>query len=415
MFQAVGRNCGVYLVLAVAFVVRLALALGVQHVVSQQPGRLCLIQGDAEGYWELAGKIASGQNYEIFNPPRQAMRIPGFPLLLAAPRFLFGEWPIAARLLLVCVGTLGCGLTYWLGRDLFGHTVGLVAAAYTAISPPMSLFSVLFLSEIPFATCLVASLIAAARLVRLDAQRDLRQFIWLALMTGALIGLATYMRPTWILVGPGLAALYLLLGKPPIRRRCVVAVYVMAGLAIMLAPWTIRNAFVIGHFVPTTLWVGPSLYDGLHPLAKGDSDMTFFEEDQLMQKMSEYEMDHEYRRRAWEFVRSHPWRTIELAMIKQSRFWSPIPNAAQFSGRLLQIAGWIAFLPLMVFAVVGAWFARHDLWPLILTVAPILYFAALHLLFVGSLRYRLPAEFPLAVLSAFGVCQLFQLGDKRTS
>jgi hypothetical protein len=106
------------------------------------------------------------------------------------------------------------------------------------------------------------------------------------------------MRPTWILVAPGLAVLLILFGKQPIRLRMIAATCLLAGLAATLTPWTIRNAFVTGHFVPTTLWVGPSLYDGLNPEAKGDSDMQFFDRDQLMQTMSEYEMDQEYRRRA---------------------------------------------------------------------------------------------------------------------
>jgi hypothetical protein len=37
-----------------------------------------------------------------------------------------------------------------------------------------------------------------------------------------------------------------------------------------------------------------------------------------------------------------------------------------------------------------------------LTLGPLLYFAALHLLFVGSIRYRLPAEYAVLVLSAAG-------------
>jgi hypothetical protein len=36
------------------------------------------------------------------------------------------------------------------------------------------------------------------------------------------------------------------------------------------------------------------------------------------------------------------------------------------------------------------------------TWGPILYFSAIHVLFVGSIRYRLPAEYPFAVLSAVG-------------
>ena len=108
--------------------------------------------------------------------------------------------------------------------------------------------------------------------------------------------------------------------------------WLVVGTAVALSPWVGRNYFVTGHLVPTTLWVGPSLYDGLHPGATGDSDMTFFEQDQLMVqlKMSEYDMDREYRRRAMAFMWENPGRAMWLAVVKQGRYWSLVPNAAQF-------------------------------------------------------------------------------------
>ena len=228
----------------------------------------------------------------------------------------------------------------------------------------------------------------------------------LALVTGAAVGLVTYLRPTWLLVGPGLALLVFVCGHSPFRTRLVLATLICFALSVTLAPWTIRNAIVTGHFIPTTLWVGPSLYDGLNPGATGDSDMEFFEQDQLLQSMSEYDMDREYRRRAWSYAAANPAQVLRLAMVKQSRYWSPAPKTPQFDKPLIHVAAWLAYAPLLLLGGVGAWFSRRDLTLLILTLAPLLYFAALHLLFVGSLRYRVPAEYPFAVLSAVGLCTL---------
>ena len=410
-------NRWLLLTLFVAFGLRLGLALAVQYEVSKTPGRLCLISGDAEGYWELAGKVAAGEAYSIYDPPRRLLRMPGFPILLAIPRILFGDTPIAARLLLVLVGTLACGLTYWLGYELAGHAVGLLAAAYTAVSPTMALFSVLFLSETAFAAAMLASLIAAAKLLQQREQSDVlnQRTVGLAVAVGILAGLATYMRPTWLLVAPGLAFLFLVSNRAALRSRLIVAGIICVSLALTMAPWTIRNASITGHLIPTTLWVGPSLYDGLNPAATGDSNMQFFEDDRLLQTMTEYEMDQEYRRRAWKFAAEHPDRAIWLALVKQVRYWSPAPNTPQFNHPLIHAVAWLSFAPLMLLAVIGAWQMRGQTSVLVVTVGPIIYFAALHLLFVGSLRYRLPAEYPLCVLSAVGFVRLWDTRRRTKS
>lgn len=180
------------------------------------------------------------------------------------------------------------------------------------------------------------------------------------------------------------------------------------GLAIGMAPWIARNTWVTGHLVITTLWDGPSLYDGLHPGATGKSDMTFFEQEQLLDQMSEYEMNQDYRQRAWAFVAANPGRTLELAVSKGLRFWSVFPNADQFADARLQWILCLSTLPLFGFSVIGAWVMRRDLIVLALTAGPIVFFGAVHLLFIGSIRYRLPAEYPLWILAAIGAHAVWQ-------
>lgn len=153
----------------------------------------------------------------------------------------------------------------------------------------------------------------------------------------------------------------------------------------------------------TTLWSGPSLYDGLNSQATGASDMRFLERDGLYAKMSEYEVDQYYRRAAWEFVASHPERAAQLALVKLRRYFSPLPNAAQFQNFWYQAACLASFVPMILFGGCGLWVCRQRLAELTLLITPFVYFAVLHTVFVSSLRYRLPAEYPFAVVCALGL------------
>jgi 4-amino-4-deoxy-L-arabinose transferase-like glycosyltransferase len=399
--------------LLIALALRLGAAVVLQHRLNQQtPIPVCLIPGDAEGYWHLAQQLAAGKKYEMYSPPRQVLRMPGFPGFLAAISSVFSGSFIATRIALCVVGTAGCGLVYCLGRDLADPTTGLIAAALAAISPAIVAFTPLILSETLFATCLLLSLLAMARLVQMLTRHSLAPHprqpalpagrSLLALLSGALVGVACYVRPSWLLAGLIFAAA---LPCGLSRRWTGVGALVLLGLFLTLLPWGLRNWRVTGHFVLTTLWVGPSLYDGLNPAATGDSDMSFFDQDNLMggRGLSEYEMDRHYRHAAWEFATENPGRACELALIKARRFWNPWPNAAQFDSWPARLALGGFYAVMMLFAAIGAWQRRKQFWMLALTVGPILYFAVIHTVFVSSLRYRLPAEYPLLILSAAGL------------
>jgi 4-amino-4-deoxy-L-arabinose transferase-like glycosyltransferase len=410
-----------------ALALRLGAAVWLQHALDAEQ-RHFLITGDAEGYWELGREIARGEPYQLYDPPRRVERMPGYPAFVAGSVRLSEAWGISperqyfvARLLLAVVGTLNCWLVARLGRELFDEGIGNLAAAIAAIAPPLIGFSVILLSETLFATGLLLSLWSMACLTRSAAAGGgLPRLVAWAALTGLAIALAVYVRPSWLLAAPSFAALFAVWMA---KKHSIVHGLVPAAVVVLVAygalmPWADRNHRVTGHWVWTTLWVGPSLYDGFNPHATGDSDLKFVDDDRLAERMSEYDVDQHYRNEAWRFVREHPGRAAWLTLEKIKRYWMPWPNAKQFAGVLPKIAIAVYFIPLLL-AAVGGWLAGpRDVWAWTLTLGPILYFAAIHALFLGSLRYRLPAEYPLCIASAVGLqlaWRYFNPGSNRAA
>lgn len=408
---------------------RIVAAFAVQSYVSDA-GRPFLIEGDANGYWELGQKIAAGDEYSIYTPPRRVLRVPGFPLLLSASILVFGNDILAARLVLAVIGGACCWLTFLLGRQLFNPKVGFWAAAYVSLNPIHIGNSVLILSETWFAFWMLLSLLALEQLHRkLNTASHKRtphsSIIASAATTGILIGLTVLVRPgflPWlgcVAVAVVFVTRFTLSGQNALeantdleeRRpsrgtgrgvRFLSAAAVVAACAIIMSPWTVRNFQVTGHVVLTSLWSGPSLYDGLSPTADGASDMRFFDRENVLAEMSEFEMNQHYKQKALDFAVSNPGRALGLMIPKAGQYLSPVPNSLKERGWAIYgicITTW-ALLPLgLIIGLCSRGWAWFDL---LITLGPFLLFLGVHMVFVGSVRYRLPVEFPLSVLAAMG-------------
>jgi hypothetical protein len=196
------------------------------------------------------------------------------------------------------------------------------------------------------------------------------------------------------------------------RRNVVIGAFMLAALATTMLPWWLRNYRVTGRFVATTLQLGASLYDGLNPDATGASDMKFVPEfitaQQQADKASnttpagtfEERLDSRLRSAAIDYAMAHPKRAGELALAKLLRMWSPLPNAAEFQYWILRLVVFCGYTPVLVAAAWGAMRHLRRGWPYVLCVMPAVYLTLLHLVFVGSIRYREPAMLPLIVLAA---------------
>lgn len=415
-------------ILILALLARIGAAFAIDGYLNKA-GRPFLIEGDANGYWELAGNISAGKDYSIYSPPRYILRVPGFPLLLSASICLFGNSILAARLILAVTGTACCWLTYLLGKRVADRTVGIAAALYVAIHPIHIGNSALILSETWFAFWMLISLLCVARFFvppKLGPQPKQPSLLGKALLTGALIGLTVLVRPGF-LPWAGIVCVAVLMGwrssgasefsvrRAPIRNRILQCGAIVFGCGMVMLPWTIRNYRVTGHVVITSLWSGPSLYDGLNPNADGTSDMQFFEDDQVMAKMSEFQMNEHYKQKALEFVRLQPAKAVSLAIPKAKQYLSPVPNSLNERGWAIR-AGCIGIWLLMFLGLIAGLKSRSTSTAcLLLSTGPFLLFLLVHMVFVGSVRYRLPVEIPLAVLAAIGWRDLALLWNNRKS
>ena len=395
MFSLLRRN-PIVSIFVIALLLRLMAAVAIE-LQCDQGGRQFLIEGDANGYWELAGTIVDGTDYEIGN--RHALRMPGFPMLLAMVRATCGDSVFAARVLIAIIGAAGCVFVYFLGVTLIEQRAGWFAGLWAATSPTLVGFTPLILTEAVFATTLTLSILLL-HFTHLQLKCG-KAVLWFAISTGAAVGLATYIRPTWLLAAPAFAICLLWQHRNAAGLRAAVCICLTTFLALL--PWGLRNQNVTQHFVLTTLWLGPSLYDGLHPAATGESDMQFVETDGKMEELGEYQANQYYKDQAIAFAKQNPGKAFSLGLVKLGRFWSPVPNAAQFQSIGPQGACLLGFVPIMLLAVRGIWLCRGHAWPLVLCLSPIIYFSLLHMIFVGSIRYRLPAEYPLSVLAACGL------------
>ena len=236
-----------------------------------------------------------------------------------------------------------------------------------------------------------------------------RRQLLVAFGVGVASGAAVLVRPSWALFVPvmmGLWAWNLARSTEQIAGRAFAAVRVagaiVLGLVVVMSPWWARNARIYGRFVPTAVWMGASLYDGLNPDATGASNMDFLEAADLW-PLDELDQDAELSRRALAFVREQPGRTLGLAIIKLGRYWSPWPNAEGFRSPLLALGSSVVVVPLLALVFLGLWRLRRDPRAWVLLAGPLLYFCALHMVFASSMRYRIPAEVPAMGLAAVGL------------
>jgi len=397
---------------AIAIIVLLAFGLRAGAAVwwqSRLPTPASFQFGDSHTYWTLAKQIQNGEPYQ-FGSYDRIFRVPGYPLMLAGLFQITGsESVLPARLLGAAMGALSVGLLMLLAAELFGMRAALATGILAAFYPGAIAMSILILSESPFCPWMLAHVYCWVRAIR---GSDRSAMTW-ATAGGVLAGMATLVRPSWLLFTPFAAGLSVLFGTER-RRHLGIAFMMVLGLCITMSPWWLRNYRVCQRFVPTTLQVGASLYDGINPEATGASNMRFMtkfrHEQQAIDAREgnsphffEWRLNERLKQAAIAHARENPGEIAQLMGVKLARMWSPLPNAEELQSVFFRLIVAAGYLPLLLAAIWGVWRFGRKSCELVLCWLPAVYFSCLHVIFVSSIRYRLPAMLVLTVFAGAAI------------
>ena len=385
-------------IFAFAVVVRAAWGL---FRLSQAHDSFALEFPDEQQYWLLAKSLAGGEGLKDELGFR-AGRMPLYPAFLALFTGMANGvvWAKAAHWVL---GGLTAVLAALLGAAMAGRKAGAIAGVIVAVDPFLIFFSSLLLTETPFIAALLFFLLLLWRTLTRTAPT------WHWVVVGLAGAWCVYLRES----SAGLVALLLIsaIFTKRFDARTVIGATVAAAFVLgALIPWAARNRQVTGEWVFLTTRGGISLYDGVGPQATGASDLGAIKQSPAVRGMSEIEWDRHFRELAYRAMRENPGRVLRLAAIKVRRTWNPAANAAGYSAGTFSMVGAAWSLSIYILATAGAlvlicrrggvdrvWYAVFIL------SAPTIYLTVLHAVFVGSVRYRLPAMPLLAILAAVAI------------
>lgn len=235
----------------------LALGLAVTAATRLAAAALFPIAPRWDGYFYLlhAQRLADGHGYSDLVTSRPTAFYPvGYPFALSLPLRL-GLSPFAAvvalNLLAALVTTTAVVLVAARDRD---PRAPFRAALAAALYPGLALWSCAAMSETLTASLLVLSLALATQ----SPSRDRHP-----LLAGALLGLATLVRP------PSLFALAAVPAAAPAGRRARAAALAALAAGAVLSPWAARNARSLDAPVLVSTNAGSNLLIGTLDDARG--------------------------------------------------------------------------------------------------------------------------------------------------
>ncbi len=394
-------------------------------------------------YESIVQNLSSGKGL-IIGESQKAFRPPLFSLIVA-PIYLLGGGLVTIRIFQALLSTLTIYLIYLLSREIFNERISIASAGISAIWPFFIFYTGFFLTETTYIFLTVISTLYFLKVLRQPSFKNV-------FLTGIFLGLAGLCRPIMLLYAPfGFLFLFFAIECSGRARSAVIArskatkqstrsrllhfvrnddgkegkasfattsirskIYpaFLVGLFCLLtvSPWVIRNYRIFHRFVPGTTMGGHVFYEGNNPYSTGGPCSYFPSESE---KMGEIERDKFLFNQTFKIIRGNPKRFIWLLCNKFKRYWSFFPNAPGFQAPLYRLLSFLAIGLPMPFFLVG-FFLSFKFWrKTIFLTGQIMFNTIFHIIFLASIRYRVPIEPFFIILGVFGLERIFHIKSQK--
>lgn len=328
----------------------------------------------------------------------------GYPLFFLAPIYaLFGHSVLAAQFGNAVLGAVSTYLVYLLLRETKAGAVARVAGPLMfALYVPSWLYCEYLAKENLMTPLLLALVYVSARLHQHPTMR-------LALLGGAIVAALSITGSAALALLP-LALAALVFANASISQRLRAGLAFLLAAMLLLAPWQYRNQQVIGSPVVNTNG-GFNLYLGNNPNADGMfvsiAATPLGDSWKDIRSQGEVRASNQLRDAAIQWISENPVEFVQLALKKAVLFWTPPVHEGKGKPSTMEnlVRGvWLLqYLVLCVPALYVLVTLKKRNRFVAGTVAGIVLYTGVHMLFYVIFRYREPIMPMLIVLSAIGI------------
>jgi 4-amino-4-deoxy-L-arabinose transferase-like glycosyltransferase len=365
--------------------------------------------------------------------------VPGEPSAATQPLYgwflipvywIFGRSWESVGLAQLALAILTAWLVYEIGRRLLGRRAGVIGAAIATLNPYLAWHDMHVNREIVDQVCAAALVLLTLKIVDRPSKR-------LAVLLGVVTGLAMLGNTRLVFI-PILCAAYVAWRLPRTRAAVVVSALVLAGAAIAVTPWLVRNKVELGCVTLTTdgkalwkanntqtygllssgQWIDNVAKDSPRPpppneLTPEEAWGYYIKPGVGLQYARAHypnecvEMSF-YEHLTIQYWKHHPGNKAKLAALSEQLLWQP--NVFETSGRNgagtsldvgRRVVEPIYMWALYALAAAGLFVAPRTFVALALLLFA--YQSACAAFFVGATRYRIAWDFLLALLAAAAI------------